>query len=60
MSEVKYKYTDELPVNVNELKERGIIGDAEVMVKDKEVLIDEKHKKVIKAMDICPLFEKIE
>lgn len=52
----KYKYIGELPVNVAELKERGIIGDSEVIVKDDEVEIEDKFKSVILAMNICPLF----
>ena len=52
----KYKYIGELPVNVAELKERGIIGNSEVIVKDDEVEVDDKFKSVILAMNICPLF----
>lgn len=55
----KYKYIDELPVNVAELKERGIIGNSEVIVKDDEVEIEDKFKSVILAMNICPLFERL-
>ncbi len=56
---MEYRYNGELPVNVSELKERGIIDDSTIIYKGKSVTIDDKYKNLIMAMDACPLFTRL-